>query len=258
MTRTVLLEEMTWPQVQRAIQQGTRSVIIPLGATEQHGPGLPLCTDTLHAAETARRAAVELGEVLVAPTISLGYSPEHVAFAGTLTLKHETLLAVLRDVVDSLARSGFTFIYFWLGHGGDTPVVKHLVEDLQKKPVSARVAMPDVAQYVHDVWDTVPLAESVDLAVSGSHAGEFEASLVAAMAPGLLDRAALAPGDPRPLDVVFESMMRDGIDKVSPNGVLGDQRAADAARGERYLAAMAHYLVNDFRKQRGQGVGPRA
>src|SRR5438552_2489578 len=103
MTRTVLLEEMTWPQVQRAIEQGTRSVIVPLGATEQHGPGLPLCTDNLHATEIARRAAVELGDVLVAPTISLGYSPEHVAFAGTLTLKHETLLAVLNDVVDSLA-----------------------------------------------------------------------------------------------------------------------------------------------------------
>jgi creatinine amidohydrolase len=110
------------------------------------------------------------------------------------------------------------------------------------------VGLRDVAAYVAATWDRVPLVERVPLSVAGSHAGEFETSMMLAARPGLvrLDRA--EAGDPRPLEAILDLMIREGIQAVSANGVLGDQRAGDAARGLRYLDALADYLAADVRR----------
>ncbi len=247
---SLLLEEQTAPEIQRLLETGFTRVIIPLGATEQHGPGLPLGVDTWHGRETALRAARKLGHTLVAPAINLGYSPEHMAFPGSLSLRRETLAMILEDVAKSLAKGGFTFIYFWFGHGGDWAVAKDCLPPLRNRWPGCRVAFTrDVAAYVAETWDRYPATEGVAPEVSGSHAGEFEASMLAAIRPDLLRTDELAEGDPRPLGEIAEAMMRDGIHTVSPNGVLGDQRPADAARGHRYLDTLATYLIQNFTEE---------
>lgn len=244
------LEELAWPEVRALLDGGWTRVIVPLGATEQHGPGLPLLVDTLHGRETARRAAARLDRTLVAPAVPFGYSPEHAAFPGTLTLRRETLAALLEDLAASLVHGGFRFVYFWFGHGGDWAVARECLPPLRHRWPDCRVTFTrDVAAYVAATWDTYPAGEGIPPSVAGSHAGEFEASMLAALRPDLLRRAALAAGDPRPLGEVFEPMMRDGIQAISANGVLGDPRPADAARGHRYLDCLAAWLAEDFQHE---------
>lgn len=246
---TLKLEQLVAPDIADLVASGWRCVIVPLGATEQHGPGLPLGVDTWHAEETALRAARMLGMTLVAPALTFGYSPEHAAFPGTISLREETLALILEDIAASLARSGFELVYFWFGHGGDWKVACKCLPQLERRWPACRIAYTkDVPAYVAATWDSYPATEGIPPSISGSHAGEFEASMLAAIRPDLLRRDKLAAGDPRPLSEVYELMMTEGIEKVSANGVLGDQRQADPARGDRYLDVLAHWLVNDLRQ----------
>jgi creatinine amidohydrolase len=244
------LEELSWPEIKSLIESGWTRIIVPLGATEQHGPGLPQGVDTWHGEATALRAASILQKTLVAPAVPFGYSPEHTAFAGTISLRKETLTLLLEDIAESLARSGFTFIYFWFGHGGDWAVARKCLPALRHRwPGCVVTYTEDVGQYVAATWDTLPLEEGISLEISGSHAGEFEASIIAAIRPNLIKTDDLALGDPRPLSEILEPMMKNGIHTISENGVLGDQRLANAGRGEKYLNGLADWLVADIRRQ---------
>ncbi|MFC2126387.1 creatininase family protein [Bacteroidota bacterium] len=248
---SIKLEELTWPEIQDLLQEGWTNVIVPLGATEQHGPGLPQGVDTWHGEETALRAARKLNLTLVAPAVPFGYSPEHTKFQGTISLRDKTLALLLEDIAENLVRSGFKFIYFWFGHGGDWVVAKEALPVLRNRwPGCIVTYTHDVGKYIAETWDKYPLDEGIDLDVSGSHAGEFEASMLAAIRPDLLRQNELAKGDPRPLKDILDQMMEKGIHTVSENGVLGDQRPADADRGNRYLDCLADWLVKDFNKQK--------
>lgn len=245
-----LLDELTSDEIAHLIASGTKTVIVPLGATEQHGPALPLLVDSEHGKQTAVRAAALLGSTLVGPVITLGYSPEHIGFAGTISLSKETLANVLHDVAESLAKSGFELVYFWLAHGGNNVVLQEILPQLESKWPSCRVTgIQDLSSYVANVWDRIPEEEGVPLSVSGSHAGEFETSIMLACQPTLVKMERAAPGNLEPFFEISDAMFRDGIKSVSPNGVLGDQRAGDAARGEIYLNAMAKYLADDIRRE---------
>jgi creatinine amidohydrolase/Fe(II)-dependent formamide hydrolase-like protein len=244
------LKELSWLEIKNLISEGWTKIIVPLGATEQHGPGLPQGVDTWHGEETALRAASEFGKTLVAPAVPFGYSPEHIAFPGTISLRGETLSYLLEDIAESLARSGFTFIYFWFGHGGDWAIAHKCLPALRHRWSGCVVTYTqDVGKYVSETWDTFPLKEGIKLEISGSHAGEFEASMIAAIRPDLLKKDHLAEGDPRPLSQILEPMMKDGIHTISKNGVLGDQRFANAERGEKYLDGLADWLVEDIKRQ---------
>lgn len=248
--RSLRLEHLSAPEIADLVAAGWSRIIVPLGATEQHGPGLPLCVDTLHGHATALHAAARLDRTLVAPALPFGYSPEHMAFPGTISLRRETLAAVLEDYAASLAQGGFSFVYFWFGHGGDWAVARETLPPLRSRWPGCRVAFTrDIAAYVAATWDTYPATEGIAPEVAGSHAGEFEASILAALRPDLLRRDHLAAGDPRPLNDIASTMMSEGIQAVSPNGVLGDQRPADAARGQRYLAVLAAWLAEDFTRE---------
>jgi creatinine amidohydrolase len=247
---SIKLEELSWPEIESLIKAGWKRIIVPLGATEQHGPGLPQGVDTWHGEATALRAASKLGGTLVAPAVPFGYSPEHTAFAGTISLRKETLTLLLEDIAESLARSGFTFIYFWFGHGGDWAVARECLPLLRHRwPGCLVTYTEDVGKYVSQTWDIIPLQEGIALKISGSHAGEFEASMMAAIRPDLIKDEDLAEGDPRPLNEILGPMMKNGIHKISKNGVLGDQRQANAQRGEKYLSGLADWLVADITRQ---------
>src|SRR5918912_314656 len=98
----VLIEHMTWPEIEDAIKRGKRTAIVVAASSEQHGPHLPEATDALLGEELGARLAHRLGDALVAPVIRPGCSEHHMAFAGSLTISAELLAAILDAYVKSL------------------------------------------------------------------------------------------------------------------------------------------------------------
>jgi creatinine amidohydrolase len=258
--RSLLIEELSTVEVRDLLESGWDTVIVPLGATEQHGPALPLCVDSVHGFETAVRAACLLGKTLVGPVVTLGHSPEHAGLAGTISLSPATLAGILHDIAESHARSGFRMVYFWLAHGGNNAVLQNALPGLESKWPGCRVTgLRDLSGYVSETWDKAPLQAGIALSASGSHAGEFETSMMLAARPELVRMEAAEQGNGAPFASIQETMMSAGIHVVSANGVLGDQRPADADRGQFYLDTLARYLAADLvraRTGREEGTAP--
>jgi len=253
MPQSLLIDQLTTVEVWELIQAGWDTVIVPLGSTEQHGPALPLCVDSEHGAQTALRAARMVGKTLVGPVVTLGYSPEHAQFAGTVSLSPATLTGLIHDIAESHARSGFRMVYFWIAHGGNNPVLQKALPVLETRwPGCYVTGLGDLAGYIASTWDKAPMEKGIPLSRSGSHAGEFETSMMLAARPELVRMEAAEEGSTAPFESIVETMMRDGIGAVSANGVLGDQRPADRARGEFYLDTLAEYLAAGLRRARKQ------
>jgi creatinine amidohydrolase len=251
MSSSLLIDELSWVEIRDRISAGWETVIVPLGSTEQHGPALPLLTDNEHGVQTAVRAARLLGKTLVGPVLTLGYSAEHTAFPGTVSLSKSTLASLIHDVAESHARSGFKLVYFWVAHGGNSPILQEVLPTLEAKWPRCRVTgLKDLQAYISTTWDAIPPGVGVPLSKSGSHAGEFEASMMLAARSELVDMNVAAEGCGAPFESIAATMFKSGIHTVSPNGVLGDQRPASAERGNYYLNKLAEYLVADLEKER--------
>ena len=230
----------TWPDV---VARAPFDLLVPVGSCEQHGPHLPLDTDTRIAAAIAHGAARHADGVRVAPALAYGASGEHQAFPGTLSIGTEALTTVLVE----LGRSAFPdppeadgppyrSLVFVNGHGGNTWAVRRAVEVLvqEGRPVSS--------------W--APAVADGD-----AHAGRTETSLLLAVAPDAVGDERPA-GDPRPLDEVLEVLRADGVRGVSPNGVLGDAAGASAEEGEALFAGLVEELVRHLGAVRPPAASP--
>lgn len=161
-------------------------VVVPMGATEQHGPHLPTGTDALLATEVAERAASRARpdsarDLILTPTLTVGASDHHVPFGGTLTLTPETLLAVVLDVAHSVARAGGRRLVLLNGHGGNTGVCHAAAA------AAAASARWDLAVAHLDYWTVLDAgAAASDGTPVPGHAGAFETSMVLAVRPELV------------------------------------------------------------------------
>jgi creatinine amidohydrolase len=186
MAKGFLLERMTWPQAQEAFKR-TSFVIVPIGSTEQHGPHLPLGTDFLVAEELARRVG-ERTNVIVTPTLPIGYAQYHAVFPGTLSLSEETLTRALIEICENLLRYGTTHILFVDGHGGNMTALRRCGEWLRERCVPSAIAC---------WWEMTHVVNPNWLALG--HADYVETSMVLALDEALPDMPAAVIAVNKPL-----------------------------------------------------------
>ena len=228
------LVDAAWPEV-----DGATLLLVPVGSTEQHGPHLPLDTDTAIAEAVSEQVADRLAEqavsAWVAPPLSYGSSGEHQHFPGTVSIGTD----VLRQVVVELVRSARTWVdrvVLVNAHGGNARALQAAVDQL-------------VAEG-HDVSWLPCRTEDVDL-----HAGRTETSLMLHLRPDAVRTELAEPGDTRPLAEILPAMISGGVVAVSPNGVLGDPTGAHPEEGRAILAAMAEEIVTAVLAPDGVAVG---
>ncbi len=116
------LDLMTWPEVE-AYLKTSKTVVVPVGSTEQHGPTGVMGTDII-CPEIIAKTATEIDPFLITPPLPFGQAQHHLDFAGTIALRPSTLIATVQDVVASLSHHGFQRIYFFNGHGGNTATLE--------------------------------------------------------------------------------------------------------------------------------------
>lgn len=217
-----VLAAATWPDVpSRAL------VLVPVGSIEQHGPHLPLDTDTTIAQAVATGAAQELTargyRVLLAPALSYGSSGEHQSFAGTCSIGTDALRTVIIELTRSL-RTWAQRVVFVNAHGGNLSALMPAVRQLQQEG--------------HDVFWVACATERSDL-----HAGRTETSLMLHLRPDdvRLDRA--EAGNTGTVEELLPRMIGGGVASVSVNGVLGDPAGASAAEGAALILSMVADVV---------------
>jgi creatinine amidohydrolase len=244
MTGSLLLDELTRDEVRQAAPAST--VIIPVAATEQHGPHLPLQVDRLVTETLALRAAREAARqapVLLTPALAFGSSHHHQGF-GALSLSSETLSRVLMDVGVSLVRMGFRSLIFLNGHGGNDDIIRQCCRDLALQwPVRAAGA-----SYWTLAAEALAQLGAGQVGAMPGHAGGFETSLMLALRPDLVrqDRYPAGGGFPptaRGTGGLF--VQQYGVWQAS-GGYSEPPVNADGALGEQFLAAATRAVAQSI------------
>lgn len=233
---TQRLTELTWPDVAQAVATGITAVILPLGATEQHGPHLPLGTDTYRAVALAEHLAERL-PALVAPVIPIGCSGEHSGFAGLLSLEAETLAAVIVDCARRMVEWGVQRLVVLPAHGGNGRALALAEARLHQALPALAVWIPDPMAICGEAVLTIAAEAGLPFNTMGLHAGEWETSELLGLHPEQVRMEQAAPGHTGDMDAALATLMAKGMRALTATGVVGDPCAADASRGARYLAA---------------------
>jgi creatinine amidohydrolase len=217
------LADLSWPEVEARNRQGRATVLaVPLGATEQHGPHLPLSTDTDVALALCEALAAARDDIVVAPALAYGSSGEHEGFAGTLSIGQEAVELVVVELVRSATRT-FDAVLIVSAHGGNLESVTRAVTRLRAEGRDVELFAPSTG--------------------GDGHAGRTETSLMLALAPSRVRMSAAVPGNLRPMSELLPLLKESGVRSVSESGVLGDPYGAGAAEGEALIAALADQLL---------------
>ena len=227
----------------RAKAAANAIVILPVASMEQHGPHLPVGVDTFLCEAVCRggaERAVQDVPVVVAPTLWCGMAEHHMAFGGTFTFDIPTYQAVLSAFLNSIKRHGFKRVFIVNGHGGNIAALNAFLPDFTRETgltlyatTYFELSKDDLAQFLED-------QKSVH------HACEVETSMMMVVAPD--DREARPPagslrllnGDPRK---AFPASRFDSFKELTPSGVVGDARRANAQKGEKLLGVCADGLA---------------
>ncbi len=241
---TVRMERMNWPDIKKAIESGCTTAVVGVGSIEQHGPHLPTMTDARISDALAELVARKLGGALQARTIETGLSDHHLAFAGTISLKPETLRLILRDYTASLVRHGFKRILFIPMHGGNFETVGRFAAEARKAhpgiDVTAFLDLPGLTDFL----SRLSAEYGVSKTEAGDHAGENETSMMMALEGGLVASERFAPGYCGPFGgAEMRLLLEKGMPALSADGVLGDPRKASAEKGRIYLERLADFIV---------------
>ena len=208
-------------------------VVLPVGSCEQHGPHLPVDTDTFDAERASIEAAEQISPPpLVLPSVPYGVSEHHMSFGGTITLKPETLLNVVVDVVESVVRQGAKAVVIVNGHGGNSAVLAIAAQKIRHN-LGVACLIEDCGAVAEDARKKL-FPQPYDV-----HAGEFETSVVLATRPDAVRNDAIpaACDVRRPFNAPPEVTVGFRMEDMTRTGVLGDATKADAERGRQFWQA---------------------
>ena len=206
----------TWPEVPR-----NACVVVPVGSFEQHGPHLPLDTDTQIASHLCAQATTVVDNVVVAPPLSITASGEHAGFPGTISIGTEAFAAVIVELVRSCDwATGVILVH---GHGGNLAAVQRATAILNSE-------QRNIASW----WPHIPGADA--------HAGHTETSLMLAINPNLVRTDKLDVGNVQPMSELQHELQTHGVKAVSANGILGDARSATTQHGIELLTELTNNL----------------
>jgi creatinine amidohydrolase len=239
-----------------ALDKGRAIAVLPVGATEQHGPHLPLSVDTDLADGIVRAALPHLAPdlpVLVLPTQAVGFSPEHMAFAGTLSLKAETVIRLWTEIAEGVAAGGVNKLLIFNTHGGQVGLLDTVARDLR-----ARLGM----LVVSTSWFQLPLLDEQGRDVNerfsaherrfGSHAGQIETAMMLALRPGSVHTDRLAAfastSEDRARELPILGNGRSArfawaTQDLNPAGAVGNAAAATAEDGHALVQAAGAALA---------------
>lgn len=246
-SRSVRLEELAWPEVEAALEDGTRTAIVAVGSIEQHGPHLPLVMDALAGDELSRRIAERLGDALAAPTIRPGCSGHHMAFPGTISIPPETLMETVRSYCRSLDEHGFEHLVLIPTHGGNFAPVETVAPEVAREIDAGVITLADLDEDMRLMNEGLREA-GVEYEEPVIHAGAAETAIVLAVAEGLVRTDELRAGHEGELSV--PRLLNEGFDAITDNGVLGDPRKATPEAGEAILERMTSAYAERIEDER--------
>jgi creatinine amidohydrolase len=245
------LWELRWPEVARYLE-GNDSVLLPVGSTEQHGPHLPLGVDALTAIALARDAGERSGTLVAAP-VWYGWAPQHMGAPGTVTLRPETLAALVADVGLSLVHHGFRRIVVVNGHRiANLPPLQLAVSRIREATGALALVVDPVwlAEEVFSAWARDPDAGGI------GHADGYETAHMLHLHPELVDMAEAPPaavreGNPfRNIDpyvagnrAAYWPSVASPVSETAGGGASGNPRWGDAEKGRVLHEALVANLV---------------
>jgi creatinine amidohydrolase len=235
------LYTLSWPEVRQEIERGRDTILLSFGAVEQHGPHLPLGTDSIFGDELGRAIADRL-DAFRAPTVCVGSSRHHLAFPGTMSVEPETFQRVVEDIVRGWARHGFKRIVLMPTHGGNFEPLAAVAERLVDLDGVKIVAVADISLLVQGTLG-LGMELGVPIEEGGLHGGEWETSMMMALRPDLVHMERSERGYTGDLERGRQTFLEDGIHLISETGVFGDPRQASAEHGARYIARLVDLAV---------------
>lgn len=244
---SVRLAEHTWPEVEAALDDGTRTAIVAVGSVEQHGPHLPLIMDTLAGDELSERIAAELGDALAAPTIRPGCSGHHVDFPGTITIPPATLMELIRSHCRSLSEHGFEHVVLVPTHGGNFAPVNTVAPEIAREIDANVIALSNLEELM-TLMNEGLRAAGIEYEEPVIHAGAAETAIVLAVDEDLVRTDELEVGHEGDLSV--SRLLSAGFKEITENGVLGDPREASAEAGEAILDRITAAYVDRIETER--------
>ena len=253
-----LYEEMKWPEIKEVVKEN-RIVILPVATLEDHGPHLPIITDVAITNKISQEAARRIPDsVVLLPIQTHGYSPHHMDFPGPITIKGQTFIDYMLDIIRSLVHHGFNRILLVNGHGSNSPWLETVVR-------LGIIEFPHTLCGTVNWWAIPELAEDIKKTRGSerggmSHAGELETSLMLAIRPDLVDMSKAVKDINYPTSKYFPRgdfyypvgpvrMMRYWS-ATSKTGIRGDPTLATKEKGERWLEAAVNGLcgiIKDFK-----------
>ena len=240
----MILALSTWPEIEAWLRR-CKTVAIPIGSNEQHGPTGLLGTDWLCPEIIAHEAHRRGGDILVAPTFNIGMAQHHLGFPGTISLRPSTFQAAIGDWVESLSRHGFERIYFLNGHGGNIASIEAAFSEAYAKYSFAAKRCPFMLK-LRSWWQLPGIGASCDELFPsghGSHATPSEIAITQSAYPDSIKKAICAP------QIAPTGPIRDALDYRArfPDGRIGsDPLQASPEKGAQLIASAATALLQEF------------
>ncbi len=216
--------------------------IIPIGSTENHGDHLPYGTDTIVALEIAKEVASQVEGLFVVPPLYYGMSEHYSMFPISISLRSETLIEVIKDVLRSLIKHGIKKIFIMNGHDGNIAPIEIASRAIKMEHPDVKIASLDawwisagrlLPPDTFEVWDGL------------GHAGEGETSIMLALKPELVDMSVAKGVVP---ELPAEVEMKWSFDELTPYGATGDPTKATKEKGEKMKKVLVELIVNFFKE----------